>query len=77
VRAVKASILQKQNIFVEYKKKRGMSITNDWIDWLGGFPYEFARVEDVLHFLQDRGFVLKEIKTTNGLGNNQFVFYRN
>jgi 2-polyprenyl-6-hydroxyphenyl methylase/3-demethylubiquinone-9 3-methyltransferase len=53
-----------------------MSITHDWFDWLGGFPFEVATVEDIFRFFQDKGFVLTNIKTTNDLGNNQFVFVR-
>ncbi|MCX5814216.1 MAG: hypothetical protein NT178_16980, partial [Proteobacteria bacterium] len=32
--------------------------------------------EEIFHFFRDRGFVLNNIKTTNDLGNNQFVFAR-
>ena len=53
-----------------------MSITHDWFDWLGGFPFEVASVEEVFRFFRDRGFVLDNITTTNGLGINQFVFVR-
>lgn len=75
--ALLASILRKKNVFTEYKKNRGMSITHDWFDWLGGLPFEVATVEEIFHFFQDKGFLLNNIKTTNGMGNNQFVFVRN
>jgi hypothetical protein len=52
-----------------------MSIFHDWLDWLGGYPFEVASVEDVFSFCTKRGFVLRKIKTTNGEhGNNEFVF---
>ncbi len=73
-RAVLACVTKRKNIFAEYKKDRGMSIVHDWLDWLGGLPFEVAEVEKIFHFFQDRGFVLSNIQTTNGLGNNQFVF---
>ncbi len=69
-------MLRRKNVFAEYKKNRGMSIIHDWFDWLGGFPFEVASVEKIFHFFQDRGFVLHNIKTTNRLGNNQFVFIK-
>lgn len=69
------SLLKRKNLIRDYKR-RGMSIFHDWIDWLGGFPYEVAKAEDVFRFARDRGFVLTNLRTTNSLGNNQFVFCR-
>jgi len=60
--------------FRKYKKNRGMSIFFDWIDWLGGYPYEFAKPEDIFRFFRSKGFTLINIVTTNSLGCNQFVF---
>lgn len=76
LKSIVISIIKRENEFTSYKRKRGMSITHDWFDWLGGFPFEVASVDEIFHFFQKRGFVLKNIKTTNGLGNNQFVFVR-
>ena len=60
-----------------YKQCRGMSIMRDWIDWIGGWPYEFAAAEQVADFCKSRGF---EMLTCNKsgwvLGNNEFVFER-
>jgi precorrin-6B methylase 2 len=39
-----------------WKRKRGMSPWHDVIDWAGGYPYEFARKDDVLRFYSERGF---------------------
>ena len=75
-RSLIKSIASGENKFAEYKKKRGMSITHDWFDWLGGFPFEVASVEAISHFLQKRGFSLRNFKTTKGNGNNQFAFVR-
>jgi 2-polyprenyl-3-methyl-5-hydroxy-6-metoxy-1,4-benzoquinol methylase len=74
-RTLVSCVVKKRNAF-NFEGKRGMSVLHDWIDWLGGFPYEFASVRAIFLFLQDRGFTLKNIKTTNSLGNNQFVFAR-
>lgn len=76
LKALIKCVLRRENVFAGYKKNRGMSITHDWFDWLGGFPYEVATVEEIFHFIRDRGFVLTNIKTKNGLGSNQFVFVR-
>jgi len=58
----------------EYKKNRGMSAVHDWLDWLGGYPYEVATPGEILEFLQPKGFRLVRLRTTNGRGNNQIVF---
>ena len=63
--------------YSEYKKTRGMSRIHDWFDWLGGYPFEVAKPEDIFKFYRDRGFVLKKLITCGGgLGNNQFVFIK-
>ena len=60
--------------FTEYKKKRGMSIYHDWIDWLGGYPFEVAKPENIFNLYKNNGFTLDNLTTTNRLGCNQFVF---
>ncbi len=76
-RALCKSILTGTNVFKEYKQYRGMSIWHDWVDWLGGFPFEVASPDQVTDFFKKRGFALFKIKTTQSLGNNEFVFVRN
>ena len=60
--------------YVEYKKRRGMSLVHDWLDWLGGFPFEVARPEKMLSFYRQRRFILEEMKTTSGDDTNHFLF---
>ncbi|MEW5855958.1 MAG: class I SAM-dependent methyltransferase [Cyanobacteriota bacterium] len=61
--------------YTEYKQSRGMSIVYDWFDWLGGYPFEVAKPEDIFKFYQHKNFVLENLITCGGgLGNNQFVF---
>jgi len=56
---------------------RGMSYWYDFVDWLGGYPFEFARPEQVFRFCRDRGFRLVELKTSmSGVSCNEFVFER-
>jgi 2-polyprenyl-6-hydroxyphenyl methylase/3-demethylubiquinone-9 3-methyltransferase len=59
-----------------YARKRGMSITHDWRDWLGGYPFEVAKPEDVARRLAADGFELQRKTLTRGLGCNEFVFKR-
>ena len=59
----------------DYRGKRGMSVVRDWFDWLGGYPFEFAKPERIFEFYQARGFRLERLHTTGGdVGCNQFVF---
>ena len=61
----------------EYQQVRGMSLYHDWIDWLGGYPFEVAKPEEVFEFCQLRGFTLTKLSTCGGrLGCNQFVLLK-
>lgn len=60
--------------YAEYKRRRGMSIVHDWLDWLGGYPFEVARPEELLGFFRQRHFTLDKMKTTSGDGTNHFLF---
>jgi 2-polyprenyl-6-hydroxyphenyl methylase/3-demethylubiquinone-9 3-methyltransferase len=63
--------------YKEYARERGMSVTHDWHDWLGGYPFEVARPEEVLDFCRQRGFELVRMRTAGGsVGCNEFVFER-
>ncbi len=62
-----------------YKSKRGMNWRTDIVDWLGGYPYEFAAVEEIYEFVTRNfpHFELIRIKPTKGLGTNWFLFKNN
>ena len=63
--------------FQNYKNSRGMSRFHDWFDWLGGYPFEVAKPEEVFEFAATRGFKLEWLRTRGGgMGNNEFVFVR-
>ncbi len=54
---------------------RGMSPYCDWVDWLGGYPFEVAKPEEVVSFFEDRGFLTeKRVAVGSGSGNNEYVF---
>jgi 2-polyprenyl-3-methyl-5-hydroxy-6-metoxy-1,4-benzoquinol methylase len=56
--------------------ERGMSGWHDLVDWVGGYPFEVAQPQGVVDFCRDLGLATRKIRTTNSLGNNQFVFSR-
>ncbi len=55
---------------------RGMSWWHDTVDWVGGYPYEAAKPEEIFDFFRLRGFRLNRLQTDSGRGCNQFVFAR-
>jgi SAM-dependent methyltransferase len=59
------------------KRKRGMSVWYDLVDWVGGYPFEVAKPEEVFEMCRDRGFTLLRM-TTQGRssGCNEFAFVK-
>jgi len=50
-----------------------LSYYYDIVDWVGGYPYEYASVDEV----EQRGFKLIKLVRTRGFtGCNEFVFER-
>jgi 2-polyprenyl-6-hydroxyphenyl methylase/3-demethylubiquinone-9 3-methyltransferase len=60
------------------KVERGMSLWYDMLDWLGGYPFEVAKPEEVISRCLLMGFTLENLKTCGGRhGCNEFVFVKN
>jgi 2-polyprenyl-6-hydroxyphenyl methylase/3-demethylubiquinone-9 3-methyltransferase len=55
---------------------RGMSVWHDLVDWVGGYPFEVAKPEQILDFYRERGFLLQRLKTDTGHGCNEYVFQK-
>lgn len=56
------------------KKRRGMNVYHNIVDWLGGLPYEVASENEVLKFGRSYGFILEEIKVKNEGGCSGYLF---
>ena len=73
--------LQNPLPFSDWRKRReerGMAIWHDLVDWVGGYPFEVAKPEEVFDFLRSRGFRLEGIRTcAGGHGCNEFLFSKN
>lgn len=75
-------VYRRQNplrVAAEYKRKRGMAFMTDAIDWLGGYPYEYATVDEIVSFFHaECGLEAAKVIPTDprGTGNNEFVFVR-
>tara|TARA_A100001035_G_C27720674_1_gene471750 strand:+ start:281 stop:1096 length:816 start_codon:yes stop_codon:yes gene_type:complete len=60
-----------------YDENRGMSPYYDLVDWVGGYPFEVAKPDQIIDFFMSKGYRLKKLKTVGGgLGCNQFVFQK-
>jgi 2-polyprenyl-6-hydroxyphenyl methylase/3-demethylubiquinone-9 3-methyltransferase len=67
-------LLRPGHVFRQYGvNRRGMTVWRDMVDWVGGYPFEVSRADDVFHFYRKRGFVLTRLITDCDLGCNQFV----
>jgi SAM-dependent methyltransferase len=59
------------------KQRRGMSFYYDVIDWVGGYPYEYASEAEVIGYVEKRGFkCIKCVKPVVPTGCNEFVFLK-
>jgi len=59
------------------KKERGMDFWFDVIDWVGGYPYEYATSQEVETFVTRDGFQLwRCVPASVPTGCNEFVFAR-
>jgi 2-polyprenyl-6-hydroxyphenyl methylase/3-demethylubiquinone-9 3-methyltransferase len=67
-----------RNPFARYAAHvRGMSHLHDWVDWLGGFPFEVSSRAAIETQLKTRGFSLERLVSCgNKHGCNEFVFRR-
>jgi 2-polyprenyl-3-methyl-5-hydroxy-6-metoxy-1,4-benzoquinol methylase len=62
--------------WTRYEQCRGMSRWRDVVDWVGGYPYDVASIDDIVDFYHERGFAPERVVPTGGLGCNEFVFRR-
>jgi len=69
-----------QNPFIfinTYSRRRGMNYWTDVRDWLGGYPYECASADEIFHFCKrELNLELVNLRVTNTLGTNEFVFHK-
>ena len=56
--------------------ERGMSTKYDQVDWIGGFPYEFASFETVASYLVARGFAVINSRRNTTLGCSEWAVER-
>ena len=62
--------------WTRYQANRGMSRWHDILDWVGGYPYEYASTDALVDFYRKLGFEPVRLKPTKGLGCNELVLRR-
>jgi 2-polyprenyl-6-hydroxyphenyl methylase/3-demethylubiquinone-9 3-methyltransferase len=56
---------------------RGMNFFYNVIDWIGGYPYEYASLDEIEKLLEKLGFSLvKKIQAQVPTGCNEFIFQK-
>jgi 2-polyprenyl-3-methyl-5-hydroxy-6-metoxy-1,4-benzoquinol methylase len=73
---VKGALRGRPFAFLRHPADRGMSPWRDLFDWLGGYPYQYAKPEEIFEYYNARGFALRKLKTAVNYGINEFVFER-
>jgi SAM-dependent methyltransferase len=59
------------------KMRRGMDFMHNIVDWIGGYPYEYASIGEMSGFLNGLGFEVVETRNANTpTGCNEFVCVR-
>jgi len=58
------------------RQGRGMSAKFDAVDWIGGFPFEFATFETLKAYTEARGFSMTNSRRNTGSGCSELVLQR-
>lgn len=59
------------------RQQRGMDFYYNVIDWVGGYPYEYASVREMTRRMEAHGFIpVKTVAAEVPTGCNEFVFRR-
>lgn len=70
---VASRLLKGQSPFTQ---RRGMSLYHDVVDWVGGFPYEYASHAEVVAWGALHGLALLGSTQTNSVGCNEYLFFK-
>ena len=78
LRGLAADLLRRKNPIQRYKgyrESRGMSVALDWLDWLGGYPFEAATPQAVHARVTAAGFrPVRAVTRERTWGCNEYVF---
>jgi len=60
-----------------YKSNRGMNWYNDIMDWLGGYPYEFASPDEIINYFSNKNMLCKKLIYREGIGCSEYLLIKN
>jgi len=59
------------------KKRRGMDFRHDVVDWVGGYPYEYASIAEIETLMETMGFQKMNVKSNPvPTACNEFTYFR-
>lgn len=59
------------------RKDRGMNFWYDWVDWVGGYPFEVAKLSELSRFYIEKNYKILTKEENHSLGCHQVVFSKN
>jgi SAM-dependent methyltransferase len=60
-----------------FKMRRGMDFMHNVVDWVGGYPYEYASINEMTRFLNSIDFEVLDVRKANTpIGCNEFICRR-
>lgn len=62
--------------WLNYSSQRGMDAWTDVVDFVGGYPFEVAKPDEICEFYCKKGFTPVKLKTCDGHGCNEYVFVK-
>jgi ubiquinone/menaquinone biosynthesis C-methylase UbiE len=58
-----------------FRMSRGMDFFYNVVDWVGGYPYEYASIDETVELMKSKGFdAVKIVSAKVPTGCNEFVF---
>ena len=62
--------------FKNHKNRRGMNFIENLDDWLGGFPYEYSKIDKLKKFYIKKGFKVLQTKDCHGHGCHEILLQK-
>ena len=57
-----------------YQTTRGMNFFTDIKDWLGGYPYEYASVQEIKDYFKKYNLLCEKNTEVRSIGCNEYLF---
>lgn len=73
---VSALFMLKNPFNVSKTSRRGMAFHTNVLDWLGGYPYEYATADELIYFFSERGLYCVRLDSAKTLACHQILFKR-